>query len=537
MQYVQKFIIYQNGDEMIINLKTIKEFLSIERITFILVFTIFCFLFVGNFLLSDSVEVSFFKYIDDGAFNQSVYEWQTALKNLDLHKVFNFNHCNYGWIFWAFNGIISFPCYCLNMEFMTISIHRNISCIMSFLSLYYIYKILGNYTKVKFYKILVVLSILFIHSFIFYSSIFDTTAMIGFFGVLSLYFLLKDKELSIKTILLSSFCIGVSAAVKLSGLILAPVIALLLIDRLKHNFSPKSINKLILYICFALFIFFLLYNPMIYLNFTKSEINSFDLNSIVLQSPKFKFFLQGITEHLYRLPFILFCLCLYISNIVRNIRNRQYDFLYYLTGLIIVFIAFSFIDEEKSWLFPIKYYMGIIFLLPFSIIEIANYKKREIRWILSCIVIFLLFQHKNFIPDLLMSYNINRKEELIIYNQLREILKPNKDGIISYKLNDINIIPYLNIRKNVEMELLYFKPNENAFYPQIDDSCDYYVFIKRTPDCCFDSTQEKMYLKKVFEEINNFENNKIGNSIYMKIYEDKNITAFRKIDEYINQEG
>ena len=236
----------------------LKKILSVEGIFVILLFILFCYLFVENFVFSESYEMGLLRYMDDYNFNVRLNEWQTSLKEHNFQQIFCFNQYAYGWIFWALHGIITFPFYISGMEQMVISTLRNLSLIMSFATLYFIYKILGYYTKRNIYKILAILCIIFSHEFILYSLTFDTTAMIRFFGIVAIYYVVRDKDLSIKTIVFSALCLGVSVATKIIGAVFIPIVFLLLFDRLRNNELKDKFKKIVLWsfiiICSIIFL-------------------------------------------------------------------------------------------------------------------------------------------------------------------------------------------------------------------------------------------------------------------------------------------
>ncbi len=93
--------------------------------------------------------------IDTYAFSLSIDNLHKAFLAKDIRTILNFNPYAYGWIWWFFNGIITFPLFLLNKifncDFLLLSALKQISLVFSFSSIYLIYKILGFYTKDNIY--------------------------------------------------------------------------------------------------------------------------------------------------------------------------------------------------------------------------------------------------------------------------------------------------------------------------------------------------------------------------------------------------
>ena len=531
----------------------IKKILSLEGIFVILLFILFCYLFVENFVFSESYEMTQFRLADDYSFNETIYRIQSDLKELNIKGIFSCNDFAYGWIFWALHGIITFPFYLLGWEQMTIATLRNISLIMSFASLFLIYKILGFYTKNKFYKITVIVSILSTGVFAIYSMHFDTTAMIQFFGLLSIYCIIRDKNLSKKTLILSAIFLGISVATKVIGAVFVLIAGLLLLDRLKGNSISIKLKKTGLFsvVFFTSTIFFT--NPELFLFFIlKDELlqefeyyNYFANKLTFTSSININGWIFTLTDQFYKNELTILFLLLYFVKIIRDLINKKFDYIYYLLGIVILPILFLFIDEGNSNLIFIKYYAVTMILLPLSLIELEHYKK--IGYFIASIILVIAYINilVSLRPIYIDSPPISKK--IITYNLFYEIqnyFKKNNDITLYYELHDLIIgndsntlktvcynetVPAVSV-ESIRRNLLYdYSLNwENVLYSNvsISNECDYYL-IRREAYRYVPEDMTEEYIKKVDVLISQL----INNNIYSKIYDKYDTVVYKKIEQ------
>ena len=97
-------------------------------------------LFLENFIFSENIGLLGFREIDD-------YAFQSTLRTIHSgSRFFSLNDYAYGWIYWAFMAIITYPFYLishyLSIDWPLIVVPRQVSLLSGIASLFYLRKIL-----------------------------------------------------------------------------------------------------------------------------------------------------------------------------------------------------------------------------------------------------------------------------------------------------------------------------------------------------------------------------------------------------------
>ena len=162
----------------------------LNAIQLLLLFSIFGYYFVENFVLSASWEVLTLRSIDDYAMQDSVRSMQKALLTGNWNRVFSFFDYAYGNAFWLLNSILLLPLYVLNDAQVLIVVGRQLSLFFVFGSIYIIGLIIDRLRpsagSLK-YPILIALATMPMVSII--STKLHVNAQSMFFGILSFYLL------------------------------------------------------------------------------------------------------------------------------------------------------------------------------------------------------------------------------------------------------------------------------------------------------------------------------------------------------------
>ncbi len=536
-----------------------------NKLTSIMLFLfsiLFIYLFVECFVFSSSFECTVFKSIDDTAFNEAMNSFQYYLKRIHLSKLLNFNEYAYGWIFWAINGIATFPFYLIKSEPLTIAGARILELLFSFGTLYLLYKIAGNYTKNAFYKWAVIIPTALSEFFITYAISFDTTSMMRFFGVLSVYFILKNKELTNKNIIFSAISLAAVAGVKLTGIFFMPIVGFLALNKIEYKLNKENLKKIGIYFLVFIPCFILFTNPGLFLFFVyKEKVKAFfelygyflfeyskrNIGLVAENSSVWNLIYKGCIERFYLLiPTCVFLILAFCQSI-NGIKRKKYDFLiiHAFTLLAILYFALTI---KIGAIYIAKYTGVMIIFLPLSLIYFEKFKKTGMI-LTSLILIFLLSSSffNKYTPDILPSKktitsNAFNKEFVKnklykeigyfdLYNDLKKIITK-KENETTFIISDYRIPCIFGKRKDI-CRILTFD-NFSQLKDMINFTADYILIHKNTPAFSDDDEIKKTYKnseeiladKKLYKEI--IKTKKFKNVQYEKIYDKYNVSVYKK---------
>lgn len=275
-------------------------------------------------------------------------------------------------------------------------------------------------------------------------------------------------------------------------------------------------------------------NPSLFLPVNISDSNNSAIQTFYFSfNEEYKEIILRLTDTFYGFLTSAFLCLLYISHIIRNYKNKNYDFIYYAAGLTVLPIMSLCIKSTDIPLYWIKHFSIILPLLAFAFIELENYKKAGFYASIAVLILILsraLIFQRSFSPGgMLQSINnkylqINmyyaekeywtKTNRFNLFEDLKEIVKPNKDGIISFCSHyDSSVRPYFMYRPNVVSKRFFYKNFDNS------DEYDYYILSKPVQD---DEIPKFYYL------IEHFANGEIGNSKYSKIYDKYDTVVYKK---------
>jgi len=244
--------VYREQTTMVFNRITNfwKSFDIISKLFYGLTFIILCSLFIENHLFSISHELLSFREIDDVAFQSTIKRVHVLIDNMQFSMLFEINDYAYGWIFWAPIAILTYPLYLLGENFSIywpiITAPRQISLLFGILSLYIIRKILlKNDISEKSIAITVLLFALF-PTFGYFSLRFGTVNAVMFFSLLTFYLALKNTPSTSKGRFFIVLSLAVAGGIKLSGLLIAPLIFALVVLRYERESMSRTIRDLVI---------------------------------------------------------------------------------------------------------------------------------------------------------------------------------------------------------------------------------------------------------------------------------------------------
>lgn len=504
---------------------------------------LFIYIFIENFVFASSFDIIQLRNIDDYSFNISLNQWHNQLCNLNISKLLNMNDYGYGWIFWTIHGIITFPFYLIHNEPLMISTARNISLCFSFGTLFLLYKILCNYTQNNFYKTLIILSVASAQTFALYAQGFDNPAQIMFFATLGVYLLLKDKILSVKTLIYSALAVAVAVGTKLTGFFIVPLIAMLLLDKLEFKLNKQNLKKITLYVVVFTIAAIIFTNPGLMLFFLyKDEIsryfitmsfcfgqyhvnNNLPVNIMSSLKNDFGYSFYGL------FAFFSF-IVLFIIKIVDDFKCKKYHFLYYLITIILTAIILIYSVKPGSN-FVSRYFTVIAVFLPFSLLALEKFKKTGS--IIAIIIFITIFYNANIKlksfrsdrPILGRTYynlyfNLKKsayiKHNLSTISDLKKLIPYNKNTKITFICEPRTVPPYSVFRDNIKV----FMITENLTNIPQGAVVNYIIIRKDTPVIVREISD-----KKIIENL--MLNNIYNRNKYKLLYEKYDVMAYKKV--------
>jgi hypothetical protein len=423
---------------------------------------LFFYQFIKNFYLANW-EILAITNVDDLAIQASVNSMQKALLTGNWGKIFgNFDYA-YGNGFWLLNSILLLPFYFLPDEKFIIIIGREISLIFVFASIYLvglIAKRLRPQEEIAKYVITILVAIMPIIASITCKLHVNPQAI--FFGLLALYLLIDEKAVTKKELNLSAVFLGVAIGFKLTSILIAPIIGLVLLYRL-HEQKNLHLKNITIYSTLTLLTAIFCAFPMLlafplFLGEVSNFFHSFqefkDMNLISRADQSWSQIIRG-TISPYLMNVWTFCL-IAISSImllVSDYRSKKYLSSIIVLPLIPLILAVIFMVNKPAFWID-SYLISIIVLFPIGLLGIAslptnsNIKNSILILILTLeIVCGYNFRRSEFANyyDLANSPQIQTKLKAL--DEMREIIHLDKPIKL---LQDINaVFPYSSFDKEI----------------------------------------------------------------------------------------
>ncbi len=523
----------------------------------LIVFTIFSFfIFLQNFLFSDSFAYLHLREIDDLAFQASLRQIHQDISAFHLDRLIKLNDYGYGWFFWIIQAVLTYPFYLLAIYFdwymPLIIMPRDISLAFTLGSAFFIYKSLSFYSKDEFLKFLALIFLISFPAFGYFAMRFGTVAQVAFFSSLTFYLTIKNnnyQKSDLKNIALAAAaCVGT----KLNGALILPVIGMIMAHRLNWQLNRENLKKSFYFLLNLLFFAVLFSDPSLFLSFFKpqyffSYITSIKDNShLALQGDFFKTLREVIEIGYLNFYLALIVALVLLGNIFVKEDNRQDLFfagMWMICSLILLVKIMS-----MGTLYIINYSMVIMYLAVFFVISLESYNKLGRIIAIMFIIINLGLNYKNNFGyysdfkyfDLRKNSEVSDKiEASIAIKKLIADPKNDFDKKINVLMDFRAIFPYAHLeRENLNVQ--YAFDNFQIAQKQIIGDFDYISLNKASPFFSSEADFSK-FIAKIQDEqllINQTESRKIvqhlmkthklGNAEYKILFDDKNIIFFEK---------
>lgn len=469
---------------------------------------VFIYMFVQNFVFSSDLNTLIVRDVDDLQFHFVMRNLHTQFEQNDFKNILLMNWFGYGWLYWFPLVVLTYPFYLLSTQcdhhMLLIILPRQISLVFTFATAFVVFKILSNYTKNTTTKCVAMLLLICYPTFAFATQRFGTVAQTMFFASLALYLTLKAERINYKSMTNIALAIAASAATKLIGLLIAPLIGLLILDRMEWSITLRNF-KLILYtifitaFCSVIFtfpgVFNAFYSPTIcsdfyntlihYVSFTTKDNCPGPAPSIMTHIK------HGFVANTLPMAVFMTLLFLPVVQIIDKYRVPQYSrhFMYYSSFLCFVMCFLGFSIQSGPY-FSTIYFTTCSYILVLNTVIFEGMKP----YIRNVIYIFMLCMSISWVlerpPEQKFQYNyfFMYRASPPIRNKLRKYHALMRHiGPLSKYPQGVNImrdytgpVSYTSLNANVTEFILYVGTSINEGF-QILPSIDFFILAKNNP--------------------------------------------------------
>lgn len=204
-------------------------------------------LFVENFIFSSQMGYLGFREVDDIAFQSSIRQAHFNMLAGRVGNLLAINDYAYGWIFWFTMSLITFPFFLLSHYFQIdwplIVAPRQISLLFAVLCLITLRKILKRFAMPEWGVAGAVVMFALLPFTGYFSMRFGTVNAVMFFSMLSLYLAMRDQPLDCTALAKIAISLAVAGAIKLTGLMIAPLVIFYVYIKLRDQQSGKPLTS------------------------------------------------------------------------------------------------------------------------------------------------------------------------------------------------------------------------------------------------------------------------------------------------------
>lgn len=360
--------------------------------------TAFVYLFVQNFIFSESVNLLNFRSVDDLAFQQYLR---------GIHKNFRFLQLDgyaYGWIFWFPLVILTYPFYFLSIycgiDIPLIVITRQLSLFLVFGTAFNLFKIVSIYTKDNFLKFIILLLFLSFPTTGYFAITFGTASQVMFFSSLTFYFAVRKPILTKRDLFLIAISMSATAATKLSGLLILPAIGLVIADRFFWKVSKENLINA----AFFILVFFggLVILSQVRISVFLGQIEKTQTNygnQTILQD----LVLNGIV---YKTLNTTIFIIMFFGILIKYLKQRKEsdifyreDFIYILFTVVLS-IVYLVATIKMGTTYIVIYFTTISFFLTLGVLPL-EYLTKKVKYIsgISLVIFNIVFNWHHIVSD------------------------------------------------------------------------------------------------------------------------------------------
>lgn len=517
----------------------------------------FALLFVENFIFSTSFSILHLREIDDSAFQVTLRHFHESISSLKVDRFIKLNDYGYGWIFWFFTGVLTYPFYllaiCTDFYVPLITAPRNLSLAMTLGSIFLVYKSLSLYTKSEFFKFISICLLISFPAFGYFALRFGTVAQVTFFSSLAFYLAASKDSYSKKDLKYIAVAAAACIGTKLNGALILPLISLIMADRLGWNPSKENFRKASYFLLNLIAFSILFSNPALFLspfkpNYFHSYINSLSNNSHLGLQDNFLKTLQDVVEIGYLNIYVAVILVsFFVLNKLGNDKNK--NDLFFIGIWLIFSISFLVKIMSMGTLYIINYLSVVMYLMVFGILYLERWGRLGKFLAVLLLLGNISLNHKNNTSGNYSSikyFNLTENSDIIEKIESNEGIKKvitdpadSPDRKINVLMDYRATFPYANLERD-NLNLLFVFNNLNIIQNQIKKDFDYISLNKSSP--FFLSEEEfSKFIEKVKDESwalnhrksrmivkNLIETGELKGARYEVLFESNNIIFFGK---------
>ena len=468
----------------------IKRYLKSHFVLLLYTTIIFSFamvVFIENFVYSKTFGILCLRCIDDVAFQFSLHKYH-AYKGIQLLCM---NDYGYGWIYWFPMTLITWPLQFLaesvGIVWPLIVVPRMISLVFSVGCSILAYKIANVFTKNKWIVFSVAILMPLFPAGGYFAGRFGTVAQVAFFSMLSFYTVIKYQRLEEKTLWLALFYFALSMGTKVSSVVMAPMLALVIMNRYEWSFSRKNLFVFLRQIIIAVIEMVFFISPALFLVATKFDVakESANLLSMYFTANRghnangiIDLYLSAM-KMAYPLWLVLvLTLMLILLSIMSVSKWRENELLYrdlFVVGIgEVVGMAYLCLTIPTGGVYIFMYSTAISFALPFGIILFDFIRVKNNICQRLIIVALVMVSISTMLIGICIKVNRKTPFNILTYYQSKD--KNEKEAqtidnlsklISATKFNHINL--YIDNAAPITVCNWYENRNLNEMYMIYDD--------------------------------------------------------------------
>ncbi len=432
---------------------------------------IFCYYFVENFILSESWSVLLSRSIDDFVMQASTYNTQKEIIAGHWKTVFTTFDYAYGNIFWLFNAVLLMPLYMLDATQVQIIAGRQLSLLFVFGSIYLLGLIIDKLRPdAKHLKYPTLIAIATMPMVEIIATKLHVNAPNLFFGILSFFLIVRSTQITRKDIIWSGVSAGVAIGLKVTGVVILPLLGLTLINRLFEKQDTFLVKNIAIFCLTVILVSIACAAPSLFLfPCFRSDLKRMYATFVLFKNMGG----QGNSYHgsivdglaYYLNPIALSAAAIFsMPLIVSDMKRRNFIFVFIIVSLVAAEIALV-LTVHKIPFYIATYLVNLGFFIPLGLIGIATVRvptflKVTVAYtIIACSIVYgidnrnrLLCEHlgdKNFFRIIKSEKIQNRLNAL---NEMSSLIMPIKTPI--RMLQDCySIFPVTGLTEGVMMDL------------------------------------------------------------------------------------
>ncbi len=469
-----------------------------HKILLIISTLFFSFIFIENFVFSNSFSTLQLREIDDTAFQYSIRNIHESISSFKFDRLIKLNDYGYGWIYWIIVGLITYPFYLLVLvtDFYVplIALPRDISLAFTIGSSFFIYKSLSFYSKDEFLKFMSMILLMSFPAFGFFSMRFGTVSQVMFFSTLAFYLTIRKDDYEKKDLRNIAISAALCVGTKISGALILPLIGLIMADRMQWKMNKETFKKAKYFLLNFLLFFVLFSDPALFLSPFKPEylysyIEALKSNShLALQDN----FLQIMTEVLgvgyLNIYFAGAAIAFLLLNIFYKERYKR-DFLFMALWMVFTLSLLVKIMSMGGQ-YVINYALAVMYLLAFSILFLEKWGRLGKVVAVSFVIMSFLTNYSNISSGFYsnMKYFKLLQDQMIVAkvaanDSIKKLIpdpKENKEQKVNVLMDYRAIFPYSHFDRE-NLNAVFAFDNIQKVRDQIKGDFDYISLNKTSP--------------------------------------------------------